>query len=363
MVIADLSGGGAQRVFTQLANGWAERGRRICVITLSSTDQDFFHLSSQVQRVCIGGLGDSNSLLASIKANVSRIRSLRAALRKLGAPTVLSFIGVMNVLTILATIGLGTKLVISERNDPALQSLGKMWDFLRRKTYGKADVITANSSGAIKTIESWGPIQAPALVPNPVSVPLDSKRIDLPGPAILNVGRLVPQKAQDILLNAFSDVLKKAPDWYLVIVGTGPRKDKLREQADQLGISNRVLFPGQIDDPYPYYRTARIFALPSLFEGTPNTLLEAMACGLPCVVSDASSGPLDYIEDQKTGLVVSAGGSDELALTLTRLIEDEPLCERLGSAARDCTEALGIDQVLDFWEETIGFHPPSSPTG
>ena len=363
MVIADLSAGGAQRVFTQLANGWAERGRRVCVITLSAADRDFFQLSSQVQRISIGGLGSSNDLIASVKANISRIWSLRTILRDLGAPVVLSFIGTMNVITILATVGLGIKLIISERNDPALQSLGRMWNFLRRKTYVMADIITANSSGAVKTLEAWAPRQKPVLVPNPVAVPPDDSRANLPGPSILNVGRLAPQKAQDILLDAFSVVLKEAPEWYLVIAGTGPLKEKLHEQANQLGIADRVLFTGQIDDPFPYYRATRIFALPSRFEGTPNTLLEAMSCALPCVVSDASSGPLDYVEHDNTGLVVSAGDAVDLAEALSRLIRNNALCEQLGSAARNRTGDLGIDQVLDIWEETIDFRPPSLPTG
>ncbi len=353
MVIADLSAGGAQRVFSQLANAWADRGRRVCVITLSSADQDFFPLSSQVQRISIGGQADSPGIVGAIGANFARIRHLRAAIRKTGAPRVLSFVGAMNVLTVLATRGLGRSVIISERNDPARQSLGRLWNFLRKRTYRLADVVTANSAGAIETLANWVPPAKLALVPNPLAPPSSAAAADLPEPAILNIGRLAPQKAQDVLLEAFARTSQKTPDWRLVLIGTGELEGALRRQAERLGIADKVLFEGLTDDPFRYYRAAEIFALPSYFEGTPNTLLEAMSSGLACVVSDASRGPLDYVQHDLSGLVVPAGDAESLAQALTRLALDAGLRRRLGAAAKSRTTGLAIDDVLPVWDAVL----------
>lgn len=363
MVIADLSPGGAQRVFSQLANAWASRGRRLCVVTLSPVEEDFFQLAPQIRRISIGGQSDSRGLIAALGANYARIRRLRSALKQSGAQTVLSFVGVMNILTVLATRGLGLTVAISERNDPARQSLGRLWDFLRRHTYALADIVTANSSGAVETLADYVERKKLTLVANPVAPKTSSQTADLPGPVILNVGRLAPQKAQDVLLEAFAKVLRGSPEWHLVIIGTGPLEGALKDQAKRLGIADKVLFTGQVDDPFSYYRAARIFALPSNFEGTPNTLLEAMSSGLASVVSDASSGPLDFVSHDETGLVVPAGDPVELAEALTRLIADPGLRGRLGDAAKVRTAALGIDAILPVWEALLRLSPPPPIAG
>ncbi|MBT5190866.1 MAG: glycosyltransferase [Rhodospirillaceae bacterium] len=179
----------------------------------------------------------------------------------------------------------------------------------------------------------------------------------LPGPSILNVGRLSPQKAQDVLIAAFADLAGEFPDWRLVIVGTGEWEETLRAQAGQLGIADRVLFIGQIDDPFPYYRAARIFALPSRFEGTPNAMLEAMSVSMPCIVSDASRGPLEYVEDGISGLVVAVGDAGKLSAAMRRLMADPEWASTLGDRGRENLSLHSLEAVLGVWAEVLGLPP------
>jgi len=355
LVIADLSGGGGQRVLTQLAAAWSERGRRVCVVTFGTPQSDAFPLDPRATRVCLGGIGPSHGTLAALRANLARLLALRRAIRASRAPTVVSFIGTTNILTVLATMGLKVRVVISERNDPARQTLGRVWDHLRRLIYPRADVVTANSRAALDSLARFVPRRKLAFVANPLKLPTQPPGTETRERTILNVGRLTTQKAQDVLLDGFAALGETARDWRLVIVGGGEAGDALHRQAEALGIARRVDFTGQVADPFPYYQRAGIFVLPSRFEGTPNALLEAMACGLPSIVSDASGGPLAYVENERTGLVVPADDAEALAAAMRRLITDEPLRARLAVAARERIAMHDADDALATWEDVLGW--------
>ncbi|MBT7756361.1 MAG: glycosyltransferase, partial [Rhodospirillaceae bacterium] len=340
-----------------LANAWAAEGRIITVVTFSDAQVDFFPLVPEIRRISLGGLKPSPGLFNAVAANFRRLHALRRAFKDSGADRILSFTGSMNVLAVLAARGLDLWVSISERNDPTRQSLGRIWNVLRRWSYPMADKVTANSHGAVEALAAFVPREKLAFVPNPIAPAPSSMAAVLPGPSILNVGRLSPQKAQDVLIAAFADLAGEFPDWRLVIVGTGEWEETLRAQAGQLGIADRVLFIGQIDDPFPYYRAARIFALPSRFEGTPNAMLEAMSVSMPCIVSDASRGPLEYVEDGISGLVVAVGDAGKLSAAMRRLMADPEWASTLGDRGRENLSLHSLEAVLGVWAEVLGLPP------
>jgi GalNAc-alpha-(1->4)-GalNAc-alpha-(1->3)-diNAcBac-PP-undecaprenol alpha-1,4-N-acetyl-D-galactosaminyltransferase len=362
MVIADLSAGGAQRVFSQLANAWAAEGRNISVVTLSGADTDFFHLASEIRRNSIAGLAPSHGPISAIRANLRRLFALRSAFRASGAKRLLSFTGSMNVLTVLAASGMDIRVTISERNDPARQSLGRVWDFLRRRIYPMADLVTANSQGALASLSAFVPAEKLAFLPNPIGQQSSTVKARLNGPTILNIGRLNRQKGQDVLIDAFAQIAQVREDWCLMIIGSGECEGALRQRAMQRGVAERVSFVGQVDDPFPYYRAAQIFALPSRYEGTPNVLLEAMSAAMPCIVSDASGGPLEYIADGESGLVVPVEDVARLSSALETLMDAPDLRARLGAAGRERLGQHGFGQVLAAWAEALDLPPAADRT-
>lgn len=353
LVIGDLRGGGTQRVLTRLASYWATRGLRVCVVTLAESTGDKYQLHSAVDRVALNSVGESRSKIVALISNARRLFRLRGALRLTNAPVIVSFLTTTNVLTILAAAGLAARVVVSERSDPEKQQLRWPWPLLRRWSYTYADLVTANTPGALVWLRSFVPASKLLLVPNPVSQPpvsvchRDRKKV------ILNIGRLSHQKAQDILLKAYAKVIEKVPDWRLTIVGGGPEKPQMLELASVLGIADRVHWIEWTDDVDSLYRSSSIFVLPSRYEGTPNALLEAMGHGLPVIVTDASPGPLEYVLDDNTGLVVPPDDVDQLVNALMRMATSETLRQRLGASARSRIAQFDMDAVEDAWAKVL----------
>lgn len=303
-VISDLGSGGAQKVLITVANYLADLGQPIGLLTLSGDEKDFFFVSPKVKRYLLNQQKKSRNKLLGGIANLRRVYHLRKIIRKNRPKVVVGFIFATNILLILSTLGLKLKTVISERNDPCRQSGGKIWDLLRIGLYRFADIVTANTRGALSTMSGYVPEHKLRLLPNPVIFSESNDRIQFDRPTILSIGRLNHQKGFDILLDACKEFRKENKEWQLVIIGDGPLRNALKAQANAIGLSKDVDFIGNIKNPYPYYRGADIFVLPSRHEGMPNVILEALSCGVPIITTSASPGPLEYIRHMETGLVV-----------------------------------------------------------
>lgn len=152
---------------------------------------------------------------------------------------------------------------------------------------------------------------------------------------ILNVGRLVSVKGQTLLLEAVKLAGERGLDVNLTIVGDGPLMGPLRDTARRLDIADRVVFAGAVgqDDITAHYQAADLFCLPSLREGVPVVLMEAMASGVPVIASQIMGIP-ELVEDEVTGLLVPPGRADLMAQAIIRLAGDADLRERVVDAAR-----------------------------
>jgi glycosyltransferase involved in cell wall biosynthesis len=284
---------------------------------------------------------------------------LRRVLGRIASPLIVSLGTPINIITLRACKKSNSRIVISERNDPKRLSRMKNWDVLARKFYNRADLVTANTRGALRDMSGFVEDAKLAFVPNPL-VLLNSdghQPVSAQAPTILNVGRMVSDKAQSVLLDAFAQLGDEFNEWRLSIVGDGYLKDILHGQAVSLGINGRLDWHGVVADPYLHYRQAQVFALPSRVEGTPNALLEAMSCGLPVIVSDGAPGPLELIEDGVTGLVVPVNDAAALATALGRLASDEKLRRRLGAAGRERVSEYELSRSLAKWESVVGLEP------
>jgi len=356
IVIESLGGGGAQHVAVTLANAWAVKGVPVTMITMQSPTADKFHVDPHVRRYVIGGVGMSANFIAAIGANISRLQGLRKALSQSDAHTVLSFVGSTNVLAVLASIGLPCRVVVSERNDPARQSLGTVWDLLRRWTYKRASMIIANSRAAIETMKAYAPAERMIWLPNPLreASAEEKEAPEVSRPCFLAVGRLNAQKGYDVLLSAFATAAAALPDWNLILLGDGPLRPDLEAQAAKLNIAGRVHFEGYIADPFPWYRASSVFVHPARFEGLPNSVLEAMSEGLPVIVTDSQTGLQDFVQDGTTGVVVPTDNVHRLAHAMVSLAQDQTRRQRLGDAGRAAVAPCRSDHAVEAWSRALG---------
>ncbi len=177
-------------------------------------------------------------------------------------------------------------------------------------------------------------------------------------PIVLTIGRRVAQKGDRYLLSAWPKVVGAFPDAQLVIVGDGPLLDDLQAQATALGIDDSVCFPARQGDVGRLYAIADVYVLPSLYEGCPYTLLEAMALGLPCVAT-AAAGSRDIIADGQTGLLVPVADAPALSDALLRVLSDHELRVKVGEQARavarrDYTADGMADATAAIYRQTLG---------
>lgn len=175
---------------------------------------------------------------------------------------------------------------------------------------------------------------------------------------VVFVGRLSREKNPDGLLAAWRIALPRLPrDWKLVLVGDGPMRDMLEKQIAVDGLRERVIVAGGSNDVDRWLRAADVFVMPSHNEGLSNTMLEAMASGLP-IVSTNVSGSLENLREPGAGVVVDVGCMEQFAEALVNLAMDESLRQRMGERGRNVIESkYSIDQIaaahLELYERLI----------
>ena len=220
--------------------------------------------------------------------------------------------------------------------------------------YGLLDIVVAQTALSRQWIEANTSAHDVRVIPNPVPVMTSVAAATVVGlprnaPVLLGVGRLVEQKRFDRVIDAIASRPEAFGSWHLVLVGGGPLEADLKHRASLAGLDNRVHFPGPTHAIEGWYRRAQMFVLSSDFEGFPNALLEAMACGLAVVAVDCDTGPRDLVVDGQTGLLVPNRDLEALTAALVRLAGDDVLRATLGSAARSVTLTYSADVISAKW--------------
>jgi GalNAc-alpha-(1->4)-GalNAc-alpha-(1->3)-diNAcBac-PP-undecaprenol alpha-1,4-N-acetyl-D-galactosaminyltransferase len=358
-VISSLSSGGSERVMTIMANYWAAiPGKKVTLITLAAENTDFYALRQEVKRVPLGLMAVSGNPWEALENNLWRLRRLRQEIRASEPDVVISFMDWMNVLVLLAGLTLNKPVVVSIRTDPRRHHIGRIWSLLRRLLYPRAHAVVVQSEEVRRWAQRFVRKEMIHTIPNPVALPAYRPNNALgysspPGRTVIAMGRLGPEKGYDLLVRAFAQCAAKYPDWYLVILGEGEERGRLESLAGELGIVERVSIPGQVVGPAELLRQADLFVLSSRFEGFPNALLEAMACGLPVVSTDCPSGPREIIRDGVDGVLVAPEDIGALSAAMGRLMADEAERKRLASRAVEVTERFDLQVVMGIWENIL----------
>jgi len=171
-------------------------------------------------------------------------------------------------------------------------------------------------------------------------------------PVIIAMGRLTYIKGFDVLIKAFSRVVKEV-DSRLIILGEGTEREALEGLTAEFGLTDRIFLPGFQKNPYQFLFNAGIFVLSSRYEGLPMAMLEAMACGVSVIASDCKSGPREILQDGKCGLLVPVG--DEVALSegILKLLKDRSLREKYSGLGKERAKDFHADKIVRKYEELL----------
>lgn len=361
---SSLEAGGAERVFSTMANYWAERQWAVTLITLSDASSDFYPLRQDVARIGLGLIRDSDGPVSALVNNAKRIWALRMALKRVRPDIVISFLDRPNVITLLATIGLDMKVVVSERTDPTSHPVGIAWNAIRRKVYPLAHGVVCQNDAVRHWLHAIvGPSRV-HVIPNPVLSPPEIENrtvifrdivpsLDGKDHIVVAMGRLSEEKGFHLLLRAFQRAVQEEKGWSLVVLGDGHLREDLQNLAVALGLEGKVFFPGVVEAPSTLLKKADLFVLSSFYEGFPNALCEAMACGLPVISFDCPSGPREIIRDGVDGRLVPSGDIEGLARVMAELMGDPEERKRLGSMAVMVADRFSLNKIMGMWEALI----------
>jgi len=397
LFVASLRGGGAPRQTVTLANAFAARGHVVHLVVIQSEGSLRRAVSPHVRLVAL----DSRLLrLPLVRSNrrlqvVASVSSLIRYLRHECPDVLLAAASHVHRAAVWARClaRTHTRLVLRVSNHLSRSAWNtKRWPrpllpILARLLYPWADGFIANSEGIAHDLSRVVgiPRERIVVIPNPVVTPeLEQQaRVPLDHPwfrtgqplVVLGVGRLTTAKDFPTLLHAFAKVRARRPV-RLMILGEGKARTRLAALAEQLGIASDLALPGWLDNPYPYMAHSAVFALSSAWEGLPNALIEAMACGCPVVSTDCPAGPAEILEGGVYGPLVPVGDAAALAAAIKSVLDSPPDRERLRARAghyrvdhaaeRYLEVLLGVTETPRSHEPVEGAARPKvggSPTG
>lgn len=341
-----LSSGGAERVLSILSESFASRYEEVVYLTWIDVP-DFYTIDTRVRRVCVEReCGTKNVLKKAIW--------FRTFVKREQPAVVLSFLAPFNVMISYALMGIKTKLIVAERNDPRCVMNGFFQRNLRKVAYRMADGIleqTENNkkyfTGSLyrKTDVIYNPIIMDETYLGKALRTEKQKRI-------VSVARLKKQKNPEMQLKAFKLFLETHPDYTMTMYGDGGYRHQVESMVSGMGLEGKVILPGAVKGVWDEIVNAECFVMTSWFEGMPNALLEAMCLGLPCV-STKVSGAVDLIESGTNGILVDLDDHKAMAHTMSKICDDKEIAKSLGGGAVNIYEKLKLDVISKQWLDYI----------
>lgn len=340
--IGTLRNGGAERVVSMLANQMAEQGMPVEILTFYDRPV-FYDVSPKVMLT---------SVEKHQKGKVKGFFWIRRYFRD-NAKAVISFLAPFNMMSIPATFGTKVPIVVADRNDPTKVPsnffVRKLRDFLYLFADGVVLQTEDNRAYFHKRIrEKSAVIYNPVTMNDQIGIALDAAKEKI----IVSAGRLTRQKNQEMLIRAFSEIVKKYPEYKLVIYGEGPDRETLQSLITSLNLQEQVILPGNVSDLHDRMKTAEMFVLSSDYEGMPNALIEAMCIGLP-VISTFVSGTRELIDPEKNGILVNCADEGQLTEAMEDLILNPKKRSFFASENVKLAEKLKIDVITGKWLDVI----------
>ena len=346
LVIGQLSAGGAEGQLALLARSL--RGSRFEPVVYCTSAQSR-PIGPELERdgVCVRVFGG---------APLARVARLSGALERDGVALVHAWLFIANSYAWMANRG-AKPLITSARN---CKRQGWLHDTANRFAFRASRRIVANSSEVQRYIESeyGAPPSRVVVIRNGIDVerfhPAES-----PGapPLVVGVGRLVPQKDPELFVRAAAGLAEKLPDVRFAFIGEGPLRAAVESAVQRSGLSSRFSLPGETRDVPGILRQASLFWLTSAWEGLPNVVLEALACGVPVIAADVG-GTAELVRPGVEGQLVAAGDAAAFVRESLPLLVDRgrhaAYASRARARAEEFSTAKMVEAMIRLYEEQVG---------
>ena len=341
---AYLGAGGAERVVSLLANKMSQIGHDIGVVCLKYNDV-FYQIEQNVQLVF--PMDHCNNRL-------SELFWLRKFLKSQKPDVVIPFTEGVYCFTILSLLGTGIPIIASERLDPAAMSPTRK--VLKKLLLPYVDWLVVQTQ-SIKEYFPKSIQKKTSVIYNPVNDDVfEEERGEWREVGkfnrIISVGRLYPQKNQEMMIRAFAKVADEFPDWQLVIYGEGPLRAELEFQVSSFKLEGRVLLPGRTEHVIEELRRSKFFCLSSDYEGMSNAMIEALCVGLP-IISTKVSGTEELIKDGENGFLVEIGEEKGFTNSLLRLLSSKELREEMSKRNQQLSDLFHTEAIMKQWIQLI----------
>tara|TARA_R110002049_G_scaffold296797_1_gene485182 strand:+ start:14086 stop:15150 length:1065 start_codon:yes stop_codon:yes gene_type:complete len=343
-ITSSLSGGGAERVMVLLADGLADKGHEISIITFDNKND--YPTSKEVNRIFLSKGKIKNH-------TIRRLNELRKyySNSKNRPDIIISFLPPINFAAILIAKMYRIKIIVSEHINH-LQEGSVLDKFTRKKLYRFANITTVLTKF---DVDYYKKFKANVVVmPNPCTFQPISNNNHERQNTILAVGSLnrINHKGFDNLIDLIVPVLNENPEWKLLIAGDGKiGLDKLQSQVAQNKIENQVEFLGFVSNINVIMKKSKLFVLSSRFEGLPMVILEAMSQGMACISYDCKTGPSDLINHEYNGLLVEDQNKLGMQKSLRRLINDDGLRQKLSENSLKSLDHYSLENILVMWQQ------------
>lgn len=339
--------GGAEKQNVMLANAMEKRGHDVTLISISSNN-NCYQLDDEVKYIFFP---DRKSNAFRI---LTRYQDIKRMLGKIKPDVTVNFWFQSAYMTAMMKKNTTGKIIYSERGDPGDKEYSGLMGIIRALVLPRIDAFVFQSKGA-KTFFNLSVQSRSTIIPNPVFIrPEDYPDVNERRKAIVTVGRLHPQKNQRLLIDAFALISDQIPDYTLEIYGDGVLKEKLQKRINDLGLARRIFLKGASKHIHRLIYDASLFVLSSDYEGLPNTLLEAMALGIPCISTDCKpGGARDIIKHGYNGEIVECGNKMALAQSINNVLNDRNKMEIYRRNGINTMEKFLPKRIYDDWERYI----------
>lgn len=355
-VFGSMHRGGAERVIASLANTFCSLGDEVSIVTLDN-EPSGYALDSKVKHIRLDIYGNSKNKLEALRRNMKLISKFRKCVLREKYDAVIAF-DLRHALFLQGAVPFFRKfkIIASERANPNVRVLGKIEKVFHKYFLPKVDGFVFQTERVsqcyCETLRNKGTVIHNGVFPEilPQKVP---EFADRRHSVICAVGRLDEQKGYDVLLEAFSRFAKKHPQHTLEIYGEGPLRKQLEQQIIALGLQDWVTLHGSVPNVMFEVADAGMFVMASRFEGMPNALMEALACGIPCVCTDCDFGPDELITNGENGMLVPVDDAGKLYVAMDRIASDWVLAERLSHNAPHIRATHSGERIASLYHQYI----------